>query len=630
MADECANPLLLGWVKEWLDQARDRNSKGVTVYKKAYNSLKSCPLPFTHPSEAKQLTGFGDKLCQRLTDKLKDHCEENGLPMPQIPKKKRKRPANADPNEDEDGEGDEDEESTPAKKPRKTKAYVPKVRSGGYAIILALSTLDENSRSGVTKQEVIELAQPHCDASFTAPSDTTKFYTAWKSMDTLNKNDLVYKKGRPEKYYLTDEGWDMAKRMRNTISGNVDIISPSKKKPSKAKKTSSRAAVSTPSPSKPLKQKTPLSAAAAAGAAALARSSHNHDSFRSLSSRPLRGPAPSPSVSPTKAKVPGIIPDGQPVESASSLPEFTPIVLPPGSFTVELVLDIREVRSKKDREGIQNELISNSVTPIMRALELGDILWVAKMKDPGLLARLGAEGDEVVLDWIVERKRLDDLIASIKDGRFHDQKFRLRKSGLKNVIYLIEEFSLSAENADRYIEAVQTAIASTQVVNGYFVKQTQHLTDSVLYLARLTKMLKGLYENKPLQVIPTKVITTHNYLPLLAHLRETKPAEEFHTTYTAFASLSSKSDSLTLKDVFLKMLMCVKGVTGEKALEIQRRWKTPNEFLEAYEKCGEGEQGRKKKMELVSSQMSNMVGKKKIQKAVSVKIAEVWGDVKID
>lgn len=33
MADEdCANPMLLGWVKEWLEQARDRNSKGITVF----------------------------------------------------------------------------------------------------------------------------------------------------------------------------------------------------------------------------------------------------------------------------------------------------------------------------------------------------------------------------------------------------------------------------------------------------------------------------------------------------------------------------------------------------------------------------------------------------------------------
>jgi len=621
MADECANPLLLGWVKEWLDQARDRNSKGALIYKKAYDSLKACPLPFTHPSEAKQLTNFGDKLCQRLTDKMKEYCEENGLQMPQIPKKRRKRPANANPNEDEDEEDDENAAPSPAKKKRKSKPYVPALRSGAYGIIMALSTLDENSRNGITKQEVIELAQEHSDASYTVARDTTKFYTAWKSMDTLNKNDLVYKKGRPEKYYLTDDGWDVAKRMRNTISGNIKIFSPSKSKEPPRHPTT--AATASPS-----KAKKPPSAAAAAAAAAIARS--EDDSFVSLGSSPVRRPAPSPSFSPKKSEVPSIIPDGQPIKSASSLPEFTPIALPPGSFTIELILDIREVRSKNDREGVQNELISNGVSPIMRALELGDITWVAKMKDPNLLSRLGAEGDEILLDWIVERKRLDDLIGSIKDGRFHEQKFRLRKSGIKNVIYIIEEFSISTENSTRYEETVESAIASTQVVNGYFVKKTQHLTDSVLYLARMTKMLKGVYENKSLQVIPTKVITTHNYLPLLAHLRETKPVEDFHVTYSAFASLSSKSDSLTLKDVFLKMLMCVKGVTGEKALEIQKRWKTPAEFLEAFEKCGNGEQGRKKKMELVSSQMSDLVGKKKIQKALSVKIAEVWGDVKVD
>jgi len=31
MADECANPLLLGWLKEWWDQARERNSKGALM-----------------------------------------------------------------------------------------------------------------------------------------------------------------------------------------------------------------------------------------------------------------------------------------------------------------------------------------------------------------------------------------------------------------------------------------------------------------------------------------------------------------------------------------------------------------------------------------------------------------------
>ncbi|KXJ05086.1 Crossover junction endonuclease MUS81, partial [Exaiptasia diaphana] len=35
------------------------------------------------------------------------------------------------------------------------------------------------------------------------------------------------------------------------------------------------------------------------------------------------------------------------------------------------------------------------------------------------------EGKELVLDYIVERKRMDDLNSSICDGRFREQKCRL-------------------------------------------------------------------------------------------------------------------------------------------------------------------------------------------------------------
>ena len=56
-------------------------------YKKAYDSMKACPLTFDHPSEAQQLHGLGPKLCDRLTERLKAHCTENGLPMPELPHK---------------------------------------------------------------------------------------------------------------------------------------------------------------------------------------------------------------------------------------------------------------------------------------------------------------------------------------------------------------------------------------------------------------------------------------------------------------------------------------------------------------------------------------------------------------
>lgn len=579
---ECANPLLLRWVKEWWDEARARNSKGASVYKKAYDSLKSCPLPFEHPSEAQQLHGFGPKLCDRLTAKLKAHCEEEDIPMPQIPNRKRKKAASKN---NDDG-SDDDDAPSPAKKPRKVKPYVPGLRSGAYALVLALATVDEHSSNGLTKQELIDRAQPHCDASFSAPSDPKSFYTAWNSMKTLESKDLVYTKGRPtKKYTLTDDGWEVAKRIKKTLDlsqGRIDDFT-------------------RPSPNGKSKEKA--------------------SDFLGLSPSPSRS-RPRPRESPTKPAAPELILQG----NSSAIPKFTPITLPPGTFTIELVLDIREIRAKSDRDYMQNELEKRGVKPIMRALELGDCLWVAKLHNPQLLPNAGAEGDEVLLDYIVERKRLDDLVSSIKDGRFHEQKFRLRKGGVKNVVYIIEEINVSEDHFQKYQEAVESAIASTQVVNGFFIKKTQKMDDTIRYLTRMTMMLKERYGNRHLQVIPTPVITSKNYLPLLEHLRDKEPGTDYHVTYNAFASLVSKSESLTLRDVYLKMLMCTRGVTGEKAVEMQRRWKTPAEFTEAYEKCGSGEEGRRRRGAMVSGEMGNLVGRKKIAKALSVKVAEVWGD----
>lgn len=292
---------------------------------------------------------------------------------------------------------------------------------------------------------------------------------------------------------------------------------------------------------------------------------------------------------------------------------------------MHLVLDVREVRAKTDRDYMQQELTKKGVTPIMRALELGDALWVAKCHDANFLSRTGAEGDEIVLDWIVERKRLDDLVYSIKDGRFHEQKFRLKRSGVKNVIYIVEEISMDAMSFQKYEEAVQSAIASTQVVNGYFLKKTQKMDDTIRYLTRMTMLLKKQYEGQSLFVIPTEVLTARNYLPLMEHLREKQPTVGHYISYPAFASMASKSDMMTLRDVYLKMLMCTKQVTGEKAIEIQKRWKTPYDFVKAYERCGAGEEGRRKRQDLVFAHMGNLVGRRKVARTLSHKIAEIWG-----
>ena len=73
------------------------------------------------------------------------------------------------------------------------------------------------------------------------------------------------------------------------------------------------------------------------------------------------------------------------------------------------------------------------------------------------------------------------------------------------------------------------------------------------------------------------------------------------------------------------MLMCTKGLTGDKALEVQKKWPTPRELVEAFEQCGKHEAGRQRQQTLLVDELSRLIGRKKIGKALSVKVAEVWG-----
>jgi crossover junction endonuclease MUS81 len=496
---------------------------------------------------------------------------------------------------------DEDPAPLP-KKARKVKAYVPALRSGAYALILALATIDEDAMQGLTKANTIELAQPHCDSSFTAPSDPTKFFTAWNSMKTLLHKDLVYEHGRPlRRYMLTEEGWEVARRIKRIEQGSV-LNMLAKETPDDEASTRTRkktkTAVTSNTDNQVLIDLDDVSSDEEVD--------HSEDmpGERHRQAQDTAIQAPPPNI----------------------LPHFTPIIFPPGSCSVHLVLDSREVRTVKDREYISEELQKKGITPITRGLPLGDALWIARPKPAHeqLLATSnvdddGEGSDEIVLDHIIERKRLDDLIFSIKDGRFHEQKFRLRQSGISNVTYVIEDFSISAERGEKYGEAVSSAIANTQVVNGYFVKQTGKLDDTIRYLAKMTNMLQEIYEEKSLHVIPSKVLHPQTYLDLQTKLRAEKPDQGRYVTFSAFSSLCSKSDAMTLRDVFLKMLMCTRGVTGEKALEIQKNWKTPIEFFEALEKTD-----GKAKERMVSEKLGVLVPRKKVTPVLSAKIAEVW------
>jgi crossover junction endonuclease MUS81 len=69
------------------------------------------------------------------------------------------------------------------------------------------------------------------------------------------------------------------------------------------------------------------------------------------------------------------------------------------------------MKSQSIQETIR-ELTSLKTNFEVRHLKVGDFLWIAR----------NSENKELVLPYIVERKRMDDLGKSIKDTRFHEQK----------------------------------------------------------------------------------------------------------------------------------------------------------------------------------------------------------------
>ncbi len=79
------------------------------------------------------------------------------------------------------------------------------------------------------------------------------------------------------------------------------------------------------------------------------------------------------------------------------------------------------------------------------------------------------------------------------------------------------------------------------------------------------------------------------------------------------------------------MLLCIRGLTAEKALAVQARWATPRALAEAY-KALEGKGSKegvvdKAKREMVWAELGSLVGRRAVGKAVSARMAEVWGGV---
>ncbi|KAM8928692.1 crossover junction endonuclease MUS81 isoform 1-T1 [Lycaon pictus] len=252
-----------------------------------------------------------------------------------------------------------------------------------------------------------------------------------------------------------------------------------------------------------------------------------------------------------------------------------PLELGPGEYRVLLCVDVGEAKGAGHRPKLLLELQRLHVTHVVRKLHVGDFVWVAQETRPRDPARPG----ELVLDHIVERKRLDDLCSSIIDGRFREQKFRLKRCGLGHRVYLVEEHG-SAHHLSLPESTLLQAVTNTQVIDGFFVKRTADIKESAAYLALLTLGLQRLYQGHTLRSRPWGTSGDP----------ESRPGPSPHPlcsllTFSDFNTGAMKNKAQCVQEVFARQLMQVRGVSGEKAAAIVGQYSTPASLLAAYDAC---------------------------------------------
>lgn len=457
------------------------------------------------------------------------------------------------------------------RKMRKKRQWIPQVGSGGYAIVLALKQNENEygTGQGMAKSDIIRKAKTWCGTPFKTNPKTGVYYSAWSSVKTLINNDLVYvSAARNAHYFLTETGRRIGTSL---LQASAELMTESTQDT-----TSSTPAVV------PAYSSSPISAADA---------------------------RPEP-MSPIRQ------------DDDENCPLFTTIRWHKGSYRIKLLIDNREIKSRTSREDFfGSELADLGISVDKKSLAVGDALWVAEHKHTGQTA---------VIDYILERKRVDDLLSSVFDGRFHEQKFRLSRSSLSNIIYLVEgSISAILDTRERtmyksdtrkinYKQIIYTAMAQTVALSNFNLKRTNGPEETVRYMTELTHLIRDQYKGNDLVIaVPDAV----KYKEAMGQFRARFPQAKTAIAYDAFNAAMSKSGMKTIRDVYLRFLMTVKGVTFEKALAIQKIYPTPRALFDAYEKLTNEDD----KKAMIFKALSKNITRKKVGKAVSERLYECWG-----
>lgn len=200
-------------------------------------------------------------------------------------------------------------------------------------------------------------------------------------------------------------------------------------------------------------------------------------------------------------------------------------------------------------------------------------------------------GDIIIYDddnekIIIERKCLNDLLASIKDGRYEEQSYRL--NGLNhhnhNIYYLIEgDINKTNRFKDNNIEklTLYSAMFSLNYYKGFSVMRTLSMEETAIFICNTANKLnksdkKAYYENK--QIVKKVEIEQNSIVEEQNSIVEVEEnlGKESDKDYISVVK-KVKKENITPENIAEIMLCQIPGISSVTAIAIMDKFKTiPN------------------------------------------------------
>lgn len=226
-------------------------------------------------------------------------------------------------------------------------------------------------------------------------------------------------------------------------------------------------------------------------------------------------------------------------------------------------------------------------------LSVGDYLWIG----------VDENQNSIVLDTIVERKRSDDLGESLQDGRFLDQKWRMRHTGLPNLYYFIEGPVLAKTTGFAIeTEKMLAGIASTAYADSFTVFRPSNTRETGRHLISISKDISQRYLNQKIYSTTSMAfledikVKHHGASNFEKFERCIVDDSNLYWTFEQFQERFKRKIDLKGTDLFALQLMTLLDMTPQAASAIILKFKSMPSLLKAYKSAAT----RQERIQLIS------------------------------